>query len=165
MAGGGDMILIPEISFTMDEICRDLEARYKEGKKFSIVVIAEGTRHEDITKKEVPECNRDECGHEKFVGIGNQLGKEIEDRLGIETRVTVLGHIQRGGTPTACDRVLATRFGISAVEQILAGNLGCMVALQGTLIDTVPLKDVASRIKPVDPGFYHHLTMIQGKIR
>jgi 6-phosphofructokinase 1 len=161
MAGGGDMILIPEISFTMDEICRDLEARYKEGKKFSIVVIAEGTRHEDITEKEVPECNRDECGHEKFVGIGNQLGKEIEDRLGIETRITVLGHIQRGGTPTACDRVLATRFGISAVEQILAGNLGCMVALQGTRIDTVPLKDVASRIKPVDPGFYHHLTMIQ----
>jgi 6-phosphofructokinase 1 len=165
MAGGGDMILIPEIRFTMDEICGDLEARYKTGKKFSIVVIAEGTHHEDITDTEVPECSRDECGHEKFVGVGNQLGKELEHRLGIETRVTVLGHIQRGGTPTASDRILATRFGISAVEQILAGNVGCMVALQGTRIDTVPLKDVASRIKPVDPRFYHHLTMIQSKIR
>jgi phosphofructokinase-like protein len=163
IAAGGDMILIPEIRFTMDEICGYLEARYKAGKKFSIVVIAEGTPHEDITETEVPDWCRDECGHEKFVGVGNQLGKELEHRLGIETRVTVLGYIQRGGTPTACDRVLATRFGISAVEQILAGNLGCMVALQGTRINTVPLKDVASGIKQVDPGFYHHLNTIQGK--
>ena len=165
IAGGADMILIPEIRLTIDEISRDLEARYKEGNKFSIVVIAEGTNHKDITETEVPDCNRDECGHEKFVGVGNQLGKELEHRLGVETRVTVLGHIQRGGTPTAYDRILATRFGISAVEQILAGKIGCMMALQGTRIDTVPLKNVASQIKLVDPGFYDHLTMIHNKKR
>ncbi len=132
MAGGADVILIPEIRFTMDEVCQDLKARYMAGKKFSIVVVAEGTHHEDIADVAVPECNRDECGHEKFVGVGNLLGKELEHRLGIETRVTVLGHVQRGGTPTAFDRVLATRFGVSAIEQIIAGNFGCMVALQGT---------------------------------
>ena len=132
MAGGADVILIPEIRFTMDEVCQDLKVRYMTGKKFSIVVVAEGTHHEDIADAAVPECNRDECGHEKFVGVGNLLGKELEHRLGIETRVTVLGHVQRGGTPTAFDRVLATRFGVSAIEQIIAGNTGCMVALQGT---------------------------------
>ena len=106
MAGGADVILIPEIRFTMDEVCRDLKARYMEGKKYSIVVVAEGTHHEDITEAAVPECNRDECGHEKFVGVGNLLGKELELRLGIETRVTVLGHVQRGGIPSAFDRIL-----------------------------------------------------------
>ncbi len=130
MAGGADVILIPEIRFTMDEVCQDLKARYMAGKKSSIVVVAEGTHHEDITDAAVPECNRDECGHEKFVGVGNLLGKELEQRLNIETRVTVLGHVQRGGTPTAFDRGLATRFGVSAIEQIVAGNTGCMVALQ-----------------------------------
>jgi len=131
------------------------------GKKFSVVVVAEGTLHEDIADTTVPECDRDECGHEKFVGVGNLLGKRLEHQLDIETRVTVLGHVQRGGTPTAFDRVLATRFGISAVEQIVAGNIGCMVALQGTRIGTIPLKDVTSRIKMVDPNFYYDLSMIK----
>ena len=165
MAGGADMILIPEIRFTMDEVCRDLKARYMAGKKYSIVVVAEGTHHEDITDAAVPECNRDECGHEKFVGVGNLLGKELEHRLSIETRVTVLGHVQRGGTPTAFDRVLATRFGVSAIEQIVAGNTGCMVALQGTRIGTVPLKDVASRIKPVNPDLYHLAKTVMNRKR
>ena len=93
-----------------------LKARYMAGKKYSIVVVAEGIHHEDITPAKVPECDRDECGHEKFVGAGNLIGKEIENRLGIETRVTVLGHVQRGGTPTAFDRILGTRFGAAAVE-------------------------------------------------
>ena len=154
IAGGADVILIPEIRFTMDEVCRDLKDRYSAGKKFSIVVVAEGTHHKDITGEEVPECNRDECGHEKFVGVGNLLGKELEHRLGIETRVTVLGHVQRGGTPTAFDRILATRFGVSAVEQIAADNTGCMVALNGTRIGTIPLREVASRIKPIPPEIY-----------
>jgi len=154
-AGGADVILIPEIRFTIDEICQDLKTRYLAGKKFSIVVVAEGTHHEDIAGATVPECNRDDCGHEKFVGVGNLLGKDLEHRLSIETRVTVLGHVQRGGTPTAFDRVLATRFGVMAIEQIVAGNTGCMVALQGTRIGTVPLRNVASRIKPVTPELYY----------
>jgi phosphofructokinase-like protein len=155
MAGGANVILIPEIRFTIDEVCQDLKARYMAGKKSSIVVVAEGTHHEDVADTTIPECNRDECGHEKFVGVGNLLGKELEQRLSIETRVTVLGHVQRGGTPTAFDRVLATRFGVSAIEQIAAGNTSCMVALQGTRIGTIPLRDVASRIKPVNPDLYH----------
>ena len=155
IAGGADVILIPEIRFTMDEVCKDLKDRYSAGKKFSIVVVAEGTHHEDIAGEEVPECNRDECGHERFVGVGNLLGKELEHRLGIETRVTVLGHVQRGGTPTAFDRILATRFGVSAVEQIAADNTGCMVALNGRRVGTVPLREVASRIKPIPPEMYH----------
>jgi phosphofructokinase-like protein len=165
MAGGADVILIPEIHFTMDEICRNLRARYEAGKKFSIVVVAEGTHHEDIAGMAVPECNRDECGHEKFVGVGNLLAKQLESRLGIQTRVTVPGHVQRGGTPTAFDRVLATRFGIAAVEQIVAGNIGCMISLQGTRVDRIPLKNIASRIKTVDPGFYYHLTRFRSDNR
>ena len=132
IAGAADVILIPEIRFTMDDICKDLRRCCTAGKKFSIVVVAEGTHHEDISGTAVPECNRDECGHEKFVGVGNLLGKELEHRLNIETRVTVLGHVQRGGTPTAFDRILATRFGVSAIEQIVArqhrlhgGPAGC----------------------------------------
>lgn len=164
IAGGADVILVPEIRFTIEEICQDLKARSHAGKKFSIVVVAEGTHHEDIADATVPECNRDDCGHEKFVGVGNLLGKELEHRLGIETRVTVLGHVQRGGTPTAFDRVLATRFGVMAIEQIVAGNTGCMVALQGTGIGTVPLRDVASRIKPVTPDLYYlSKTVIKGR--
>ncbi|MGA2913645.1 MAG: ATP-dependent 6-phosphofructokinase [Methanoregula sp.] len=161
VAGGADVILVPEMHITFKEICRNLKARYMAGKKFSVVVVAEGTLHEDIADTTVPECDRDECGHEKFVGVGNLLGKRLEHQLDIETRVTVLGHVQRGGTPTAFDRVLATRFGISAVEQIVAGNIGCMVALQGTRIGTIPLKDVTSRIKMVDPNFYYDLSMIK----
>ena len=163
IAGRGDMILLPEIHFSIDDILRNLKARYEAGKKFSVVVIAEGTRHEDITTTKIPECSRDECGHEKFVGVGNLLGKELEHQIGIETRVTILGHTQRGGTPTAYDRVLATRFGISAVEQIITGNVGCMVALQGTRIEPILLRDVASRIKPVDPGIYNHLGLLHNK--
>jgi 6-phosphofructokinase 1 len=154
IAGGADMVLVPELRFTMDEVCHELKARYMSGKKYSIVVVAEGIHHEDITPARVPECDRDECGHEKFVGAGNLIGKEIEKRLGIETRVTVLGHVQRGGTPTAFDRILATRFGAAVVEELAAGNTGFMVALQGLRMGTVPLKEVASRIKPVSPALY-----------
>jgi phosphofructokinase-like protein len=165
LAGGADVILIPEIPFTMDEVCRDLKARYMAGKKYSIVVVAEGINHEDITEAVVPECNRDECGHEKFVGVGNLLGKELEHQLGIETRVTVLGHVQRGGTPTAFDRILGTRFGVEAVEQVIAGNTGCMIALQGSRIGTVPLKDVASRIKPVNQGLLRLVKTVMNRMR
>ncbi|MDD1699352.1 MAG: 6-phosphofructokinase [Methanoregula sp.] len=163
MAGGADIILIPEIHFTTEEVCRDLKARFMAGKKYSIVVVAEGIKHEDITDAVVPECDRDECGHEKFVGVGNLLGKELEHQLGIETRVTVLGHVQRGGIPTAFDRILGTRFGVAAVEQIVAGNTGCMMALQGSRIGTFPLKDVASRIKPVNPDLYYLVKTVMSK--
>jgi 6-phosphofructokinase 1 len=162
IAGGADEILIPEIRFTLDAVCNTLRKRYTAGKKFSIVVVAEGTHHEDIVDTPVPVCDRDECGHEKFVGVGNLLGRELEHRLGIETRVTVLGHVQRGGTPTASDRNLATRFGIAAVENVSTGNFGCMVALRGSQICAIPLKEVASRIKPVDPRLYDNAKTVMG---
>ena len=165
MAGGADVILVPEIRFTLDEVCCDLKARFQAGKKYSIVVVAEGIHHENITSAAVPECDRDECGHEKFVGAGNLLGKELELRLGIETRVTVLGHVQRGGIPTATDRILGTRFGVAAVEQIISGNTGCMVALQGPRIGTVPLKDVASRKKTVNPDLYKMVKTVMCRMR
>jgi 6-phosphofructokinase 1 len=154
IAGGADEILIPEVHFTMDEVCQNLKTRYAAGKKFSIVVVAEGTPLEDICDNSIPECDRDECGHEKFVGVGNLLGRELERRLGIETRVTNLGHVQRGGTPTAFDRVLATRFGVAAVEQIRMGNFGTMVALQRAHVVTVPLSSIAHRLKQVEPELY-----------
>jgi len=154
IAGGADEILIPEVPFTMDEVCQNLKTRFAAGKKFSIVVVAEGIPLEEICDNSVPECDRDECGHEKFVGVGNLLGRELERRLGIETRVTILGHVQRGGKPTAFDRVLATRFGVAAVEQIRMGNFGTMVALQSAHVVTVPLSSIVHRLKQVEPELY-----------
>jgi 6-phosphofructokinase len=110
----------------------------------------------------IPACDRNECGHEKFVGAGNRLGRELEKRLGIETRVTVLGYIQRGGLPSAYDRILATRFGAAAVEQIRQGHFGCMVALQGSAIGTVPLQEIAQKIKPADTILYQLARTMEG---
>jgi len=162
IAGGADQILVPEIQLSMEEICQSLYARYRAGKKFSIVVVAEGTRHEDIAGTTVPENDRDECGHEKFVGIGNFLGKELERRLKIETRVTVLGHVQRGGTPTPQDRILATRLGISAVNQIMTKNFGCMVGIRENKIGHIPLEEAVYRRKGIDPEEYARAKMVAG---
>jgi 6-phosphofructokinase 1 len=162
MAGGADQILVPEVRVSMEEVCMSLDARYRAGKKFSIVVVAEGTRHEDIDGTTVPACDRDECGHEKFVGIGNLLGKELERRLGIEARVTVLGHVQRGGSPTAQDRVLATRFGIAAVRLIQEKHFGCMVGMQENRIVPVPFESLVNRSRGIDPEEYAHAVMVAG---
>lgn len=162
IAGGADEILIPEVHFTMDEVCKNLMARYEAGKKFSIVVVAEGAHREDIGMPPVPDNIRDECGHEKFVGVGNLLGKEIERRMEVETRVTILGHIQRGGSPTPYDRVLATRFGVAAVQCIQDGEFGTMVALDGNRIRSVPLKDAVASLKTVDARFYELAKQVIG---
>jgi len=154
IAGGADEILIPEVHFTIDEVCKNLTARYETGKKFSIIVIAEGAHPEDIGLPPVPEHVRDECGHEKFVGVGNLLGREIERIMGVETRVTILGYIQRGGSPTAYDRVLATRFGAAAVQLVKDGEFGRMVGLEGNRVISVPLEAAVSHLKTVDPEFY-----------
>lgn len=164
IAGGADEILIPEVHFTMDGVCKKLKDRYDAGKKFSIVVIAEGAHEKDLGLPSVPENERDECGHEKFVGVGNILGKELERRLGIETRVTILGHVQRGGSPTAYDRVLATRFGVAAVQLVHAGDFGKMVALQGNRITSITLESAVNQLKTVDPEFYElAMTVIGGR--
>jgi 6-phosphofructokinase 1 len=164
IAGGADEILIPERHFTLDAVCKKLKARYDTGKKFSIVVIAEGVHLKDLGLPSVPENERDECGHEKFVGVGNILGKELERRLGIETRVTILGHVQRGGSPTAFDRILATRFGVAAVQLVHAGEFGKMVALQGNRVTSIPLDSAVNQLKKVDDDFYElAMTVIGGR--
>lgn len=163
MAGGADEILIPEVHFTLDEVCTKLQNRYQAGKRFSLVVISEGVHLQDLGLLSAP-IERDDNDHEKFVGVGNILGKELESRLGIETRVTILGYVQRGGSPTANDRILATRFGVGAVELVHAEDFGKMVALQGNQIINIPLEKAVNQLKTVDNDTYNlAMTVIDGR--
>ena len=153
IAGGADVILIPEEPIDLDAICEIIKKRHNRGKDFSIVVVAEGAQFKD--KSLVTEEERlDEFGHVRLGGIGDVLGKLIEQRTGFETRVTVLGHIQRGGSPTAFDRVLGTRFGIKAVELVLGGRFGRMVSLQGNKIIDVPIEQGTGKLKTLDMELY-----------
>ncbi len=170
IAGGADEILIPEVPFDLDEICRNLKKRYDRGKKFSIIAVAEGAQpkiedvksdNEEIIFQNAGDkvlvtqsTEKDAFDHVRLGGIGNFLAKEIEKRMHVETRVTVLGHVQRGGTPTARDRVLATRFGIAAVELIKNEDFGKMVALKGDKIVSINLEDVINKSKTVDMELY-----------
>ena len=153
IAGGADAILIPERPFDIEQVCEHIRHRHNKGRFFSIVVVAEGAtpaEGTEITQEE----QRDEFGHVRLGGIGVILEKEIEERTGFETRVTILGHIQRGGTPTAYDRVLATRFGIAAIDAMDDGDYGKMVALRGTDIVRVPIGEAVTELKTVDPELY-----------
>lgn len=155
MAGGADEILIPEVHFTLDEVGKKLLARYRAGKKFSLVVIAEGAHVEDLGLRENENGEHDKSGHKKFIGVGNILGEKLESILGIETRVTILGYVQRGGSPTANDRILATRFGVAAVDLIHDNKFGRMVALQGNQITSITLEAAVNQQKMVDIEFYN----------
>ena len=153
LAGGADIILIPEKPFDINEICDYIRRRQERGRNFSIIVVAEGAKPKG-GKEIVYSESIDEFGHIRFGGIGYYLGKEIEKCLGIETRVVVLGHLQRGGSPTAFDRILATRFGIAAIDLVHEEKFGYMVAIKGNKIVSVPLKDVAGKRKTVDLELY-----------
>jgi len=153
IAGGADVILVPEKPFDVDEVCDYIRQRHERGRNFSIVVVAEGAKPKG-GKEIVYSESIDEFGHIRLGGVGYYLGKEIERRLGIETRVVVLGHIQRGGSPTAFDRILATRFGIAAIDLVHEGRFGHMVAIKGNRIVSVPLKDVVGKRKTVDLELY-----------
>lgn len=155
IAGGADCILIPEVPFSMDEICELIKKRHNRGKDFSIVVVAEGAKPAEAKDLVVQSPKVDAFGHVRLGGIGYLIGEEIEKRTGIETRVTVLGHIQRGGGPTPFDRVLATRFGIAAVDLMMAGDFGKMVALQGNRIVPVDLSEAVKALKTVDMDLYN----------
>jgi 6-phosphofructokinase 1 len=156
IAGGADCILIPEKLVDIDEVCDVIERRHKQGAYFSIIVVAEGAKIKVGAKeKEVTSSSRvDEFGHVQLGGIGQELAKLIEKKTGYETRVTVLGHVQRGGKPTAHDRVLATRFGVAAMNAVHAGRFGVFVALKGKDIVEVPLSQVTEGIKTVDEDLY-----------
>jgi len=153
IAGGADVILIPEVPIDIEEVCEILKKRHARGKTFSIVVVAEGASFEG--KEFVQEQKLDAFGHVRLGGVGEVLAQEIEKRTGFETRVSVLGHIQRGGSPTAFDRVLGTRFGVKAVELVLQKKFGRMVALSGNKIIDVPIESAVGTLKTVDPELYN----------
>jgi 6-phosphofructokinase 1 len=148
LAGGADVILIPERPFDIDEVCRLIQRRHGRGRYFSIVVVAEGAVPREGTM-EVMTAGEDEFGHARLGGIGQRLEREIEERTGFESRATVLGHIQRGGTPTAFDRVLATRLGLAAADAANDGSWGMMTALRGNRIELVPLSDAVAELRTV----------------
>jgi 6-phosphofructokinase 1 len=153
LAGGADAILVPERPFDIEEVCAHLRSRHESGRSFSIVVVAEGATPMDgnvVTDHET----KDAFGHVRLGGIAVMLEREIEARTGYETRMTILGHVQRGGTPVAYDRVLGTRFGVAAVDAATAGRFGMMVALRGTAIETVPLDEALAEPKLIDPALY-----------
>lgn len=153
IAGGADVILVPEIPIDLDEVCNSIRKRHQRGKTFSIVVVAEGAKFKAgtmVTQKE----KLDEFGHVRLGGIGETLAQEIEKRTGFETRVSVLGHIQRGGSPSAFDRILGTRFGVRAVELVMDKKFGRMVALAGNKIVDVSLEDAVKVLKTVDMELY-----------
>jgi 6-phosphofructokinase 1 len=152
LAGGANVILIPERPFDINEVCRYVESRFATHYA-PIVVVAEGA-HPAAEDLAVSSIDRDSFGHVRLGGVGQLLAEEIEKRTGKEARCTVLGHVQRGGTPTAFDRVLATRFGLHAVQAVQDKAFGAMVALQGTDIVRVPLAEAVSSLKLVPPERY-----------
>ena len=154
IAGGAAMVLIPEEPFDVDAVCEALIRRHQKGNFASIVVVAEGATPVEGTM-EVVSAEVDEFGHARLGGIANRLADAIERRTGFETRQTILGHVQRGGTPTAFDRVLATRFGVAAIDAVHDRAFGQMVALQAGSIVRVPLAEAVGTLKTVDPALYH----------
>src|SRR5271165_1525368 len=162
LAGGGDAILVPERPFDIEQGVSHLRARHARGRNFSIVVVAEGAVPREGTLQVREGTSTDAFGHLRLGGIGVRLEGEIERRTGFETRVTILGHVQRGGTPVAFDRVLATRFGVAAMDAAAAGRFGAMVALRATDIVEVPLSDALREPKLLDPRLYETAELFFG---
>jgi 6-phosphofructokinase 1 len=153
MAAGAHAIVVPERPFDIAELTAVVGKRFEAGKKFAIVVVSEGAKPREGTM-DFASGVTDVYGHERFSGVANQLSVELEQRLGKEARPVILGHVQRGGTPTAYDRVLATRFGWHAVEAVHSGRFGMMTALRGTDITLVPLADAVQQLKTVPAERY-----------
>lgn len=153
LASGAHMTLIPEQPFDVEEVCRMVKHRFQLGASHFICVVAEGAKPAEGTMQ-LRSGGIDEFGHERFTGVAQQLAHEVEKRIRKEVRVTVLGHIQRGGTPTAYDRVLATRFGVNAADAAHAGEYGVMVSLRGEHIGRVPLADAVRELKLVPQSRY-----------
>jgi len=157
IAGGADVILIPEQPLTVEDACTEISRRHAKGKDFSIVVVSEGyelTYASGERRQVTQEDATDAFGHVRLGGVGDALAREIEERTGYETRVTVLGHVQRGGSPTPRDRVLATRYGLKAADLVLGGSWGRMAALHGDKIVDVSLKEATTQLKTVPPDWY-----------
>ena len=149
IAGGADVTLVPELPIDLDEVVRLIEARWSSGKRFAIVVVAEGATLPEQVEQASIGTQRDSFGHVRLSGIGQLLAEEIQKRTGYETRSVNLGHTQRGGTPTAYDRMLATRYGVAAIDLAHAGRFGRLVVLRGTHIDDIPLAEAISNTRTV----------------
>ncbi len=151
IAAGADALLIPEIDYDLEKICKVIKGRHRRGHKYSIVVVSEGVEppEDDEVEQQI-----DAFGFKRLGGVAYQIAPHLERITGFETRVTVLGHLQRGGTPTAYDRVLGTRFGVTAADMAARGEVGVMVALQGERMVSVPLADACEEIKGVDDVLY-----------
>ncbi len=162
IAGGADVILIPEIPFDIEEVCALIRRRHERGRYFSIVVAAEGAVPAEGTAMTLETGELDEFGHPRLGGIGQRLEREIESRTGFESRATVLGHIQRGGTPTPFDRVLATRFGLAAIDAVHDGAWGKMAAIRGNDIELVDLADAVASLKTVPVEEYRRYDVLFG---
>ncbi|TMJ03580.1 MAG: 6-phosphofructokinase [Bacillati bacterium ANGP1] len=161
LAGGADVVLVPEVPFSVDEVCQRIKDRHERGKLFSVLVVAEGCKPKDLGTQVAQDAAVDAFGHVRLGGIGSVLAGEIEARTGYETRVTVLGHLQRGGSPTWFDRVLATRFGVAAVELIKRQRFGHMVALRENKLASLTLEEGLTGNHTVDLSLYN-LTRLFG---
>jgi 6-phosphofructokinase 1 len=154
IAGGADVILIPERPFDVDKVADSIRQRHERGLYFSIIVVAEGAKFSSAEPGHgapiLQDMGKDEFGHAKLGGVANILAREIEKRTGYETRAVVLGHIQRGGSPSAFDRVLATRYGLGAIDMVHRGEFGCMAALRANKIVSIPLIEAISKNRTVD---------------
>lgn len=160
IAGGADVILVPEVPIDLDEVCRLLKYRYDHGKKFSIVVVAEGA-HLPEGGQATQGTSVDAFGHARLSGVAQALAEEIEKRTKYETRSVNLGHTQRGGTPTAYDRMLATRYGVAAIDLVHAGKFGRLVVLKGTQISDIPLADAISKNRTVSDDLLEVMRSLQ----
>ncbi len=166
IAGGADIILIPERPIDINAVIKSIRKRHERGKDFSIVVVAEGAKFMKKADEEgtliLQDQKTDEFGHVRLGGIANLVAKEIEKGTGYETRVVILGHVQRGGSPTAFDRVLGTRYGISAVDLVAKKEFGKMVSLQGNKVVPIPLEEAVKEPKLVDPDLYEIAEVFYG---
>jgi 6-phosphofructokinase 1 len=153
IAVAADYILVPEVPVNLDHMCDVLRRRRAAGKEYGLVVVSEGAQLPQ-SGLVTADADLDEFGHVKLGGAGEIVAELIEKRLGVETRHVTLGHLQRGGAPSAYDRVLATRFGVKAAELVLAGRFGEMAALKGTTVEAVPLREAVAATKRLDPRFY-----------
>jgi 6-phosphofructokinase 1 len=162
IAGGADAILVPEIPFDIEQLCLRLRHRHAAGITFSIVVVSEGATPREGAMAVTDGAATDEFGHARLGGIGAELAREIESTTGYQTRATILGHVQRGGTPTAYDRVLATRFGVAAMDAVAGGRFGRMVALRGASIVEIPLAKALAEPKLLDHELFATATVFFG---
>ena len=163
IAGGADVILAPELPIDIEDVVRLLKARWESGKRFAIVVVAEGAKLPEHSGQLTVGTKTDSFGHARLSGIGQALAEEIEKRTGYETRSVNLGHTQRGGTPTAFDRMLATRYGLAAIDLVHAGKFGRLVVLKGTQISDIPLADAIAKNRTVGEDLFASVRGLQPK--